>query len=323
VDLAFYLYPDGHGVIYNLTERGTLATRTNKNLSRPFADPQGALGVLAAILGRIAPGSIGQLAKGTSAGPSAEGVVRTLVSKTEGDEEALLERVDEFINLFNRLADHLEKIVGGFKKNARWNFLDFVDGAAQKNSVVNGVADELKDYGRLRNLITHSVRVRHMIIAAPTQAGLSRFRQIVQDIMHPKRLIPTFQKEVRCFSMLDPLVTALKYMAEGDFSQAVVRKEGRLHLLTAEGIGRWLERHANEGTVAGAAIKDTLRYEVPNNFMTMGQDCSVHEARQAFQIALNQRRPRLFAIIITSKGGPTEDPLGIATPWDLLGDAET
>jgi len=41
---------------------------------------------------------------------------------------------------------------------------------------------------------------------------------------------------------------------------------------------------------------------------------------EIFQRAIEQRKPRIYALLITEHGKATEHPLGIITPWDLLPD---
>jgi hypothetical protein len=51
----------------------------------------------------------------------------------------------------------------------------------------------------------------------------------------------------------------------------------------------------------------------------MARDETVDAAIFAFEHAIEEGIPRLQAILITNSGRPTETPIGIMTPWDLLG----
>jgi hypothetical protein len=97
-------------------------------------------------------------------------------------------------------------------------------------------------------------------------------------------------------------------------------QDGKLDLLTVEGVSRWLEEHVADGIldIESAAIKDALRHDLRDSSMIMARDQSVYEAAEVFAAAITQGRPRLYAIIITNTGKATEDALGIITPWDLL-----
>jgi hypothetical protein len=64
---------------------------------------------------------------------------------------------------------------------------------------------------------------------------------IAQVVLEPNPLIPTFATQVRCFSPADTLSGVLRFMREHDFSQVIVKgSNGRLTMLTVEGITKWL-----------------------------------------------------------------------------------
>ncbi len=44
----------------------------------------------------------------------------------------------------------------------------------------------------------------------------------------------------------------------------------------------------------------------------------VYDARHAFTHAIERKQPRIYAILVTQNGKPSERPLGIVIPWDLL-----
>ncbi len=119
--------------------------------------------------------------------------------------------------------------------------------------------------------------------------------------------------------ILHPLLT-LQHLREHDYSQVVVQTEGKLSLLTVEGIARWLEEQAQEDiiSVREAVIADAQRYEQAENVSIMSRNQTVHDAMEAFMLAIEQRRPRIYALLITEHGKAAESLLGIVTPWDLL-----
>jgi len=109
-------------------------------------------------------------------------------------------------------------------------------------------------------------------------------------------------------------------MEAGDLSQVVVRRDGDLTLLTAEGVSAWLRERTWDMSVnvRTARIADALERDVPSNSKVMSADRTVGDALAAFANAMRDGRPRLYAIIVTQHGRPTEEPLGIVTPWDLI-----
>jgi len=228
-----------------------------------------------------------------------------------------MSRAKGFIRSYNEIADYMRRLTG---LGMDASFSKLVDRAAEKNAAIRAEAVRLKDYSELRNAIVHHRTYPEEIIAEPSEEALARFRAVVHTVLSPKRLIPTFQRPVRCFLLSDPLAEVLKYMGQHDYSQIVLRGREGLSILTTEGIARWLERQALNDiiSITETSVANVHAHEEPEGFLVMGRECSTYDARQAFSDAIDQKRPRLFAVIITQTGKETEAPLGIVTPWDLL-----
>jgi len=229
-----------------------------------------------------------------------------------------MEKVEAFLTLYQKLDEYLRRNAGQARD---LSFAQRLDALAQKHPVLRRNAAKLKDYGDLRNALVHHRDPGGGWIAEPSERTLQEFEQIVQAILLPQKLIPRFQKlDIRLFSPQDPLVTALQHMRERDYSQVVVRIEGKLSLLTVEGIARWLEEQAQEDiiSVREAIITDAWRYEQAENVSIMNRDQTVYDAMEIFMLAIEQRKPRIYALLITEHGKATEGLQGIVTPWDLL-----
>jgi predicted transcriptional regulator len=229
-----------------------------------------------------------------------------------------MEKVEAFLTLYQKLDEYLRRNAGQARD---LSFAQRLDALAQKHPMLRRNAAKLKDYGDLRNALVHHRDPGGGWIAEPSERTLQEFEQIVQAILLPQKLIPRFQKlDIRLFSPQDPLVTALQHMREHDYSQVVVRIEGKLSLLTVEGIARWLEEQAQEDiiSVREAIIRDARRYEQAENVSIMSRDQTVNDAMEIFMLAIEQRKPRIYALLITERGKATERLQGIVTPWDLL-----
>ncbi len=227
-----------------------------------------------------------------------------------------MDRAQKFIELYNQLSERLTAITG---INRYETFSRLIELAAQKDAAIKYEAANLKKYGDLRNAIVHN----NETIAEPTELALSKFEATVKKVLSPKRLIPTFQKDIRLFSSDEPLISALKYMRGHDFSQVVVLVNDVLSLLTVEDIAKWLEQEAEEDIISikEATIRGILLHESRDSFEIMSRNQNIYDARDSFARTIEYNKPRLFAIIITANGKMTEKPLGILTPWDLLEDS--
>ncbi|GAC1629394.1 MAG: hypothetical protein NVS4B2_11470 [Chloroflexota bacterium] len=129
------------------------------------------------------------------------------------------------------------------------------------------------------------------------------------------------RKSVRCYAPGDPLTTVLADMAENRFSQVIVRGSDGLCCVTEEGITQWLAQWVERGkvTLTGVTVADVLEHELEEHFTVMGGAQTYRDALQAFEAAIRNGEPRLYAIILTETGDPMDEPIGFIVPEDLVG----
>ncbi len=181
-------------------------------------------------------------------------------------------------------------------------------------SCIGAWSSDLHDCKNLRNLLVHTARYPHEAYAEPSDWGLQRFRDIVDQVVHPVRLVPTFQRDLRVFRPEQPLPEALRHMDEKDYSQVVVKVDGGRHaLLSLEGVARWLAGTSKDGVaqLGAATVAEALAYEPHGTHIFLPRDATLEEARKAFEVARRERkRARVYAAIITESGVDTEAPHG-------------
>jgi CBS domain-containing protein len=227
-----------------------------------------------------------------------------------------MDRHATFIGLYNQLADHLIKLTGS---NEFERFYRLIDMAAERNTAVKLHAQQLKKYGDFRNVIEHN----NEFFDEPSEGTLARFQALAKNILSPEPLLPTFQKEVHCFTPSDTLGTVLGYMRTHDYSQAVVHTGEKLALLTLEGVARWLSQSSTDDHILlqTCTVEDVLHNEHDGSFGVLSRNHSIYDAKDAFARPLGSGKTRLHAVIITQNGKLAEKPLGLVTPWDILEDA--
>jgi hypothetical protein len=127
-------------------------------------------------------------------------------------------------------------------------------------------------------------------------------------------------QKLRKYLPHDLLSVALKDMAENDFSQVIVRDAHGLTLVTVQGVTQWLAQWVEVGrvTLIGVELQDVLEYEHVDNRLVMSGENTILEALGAFETAIKEGQPRLYAIIVTRDGDPTREPIAIITPEDLV-----
>jgi hypothetical protein len=229
-----------------------------------------------------------------------------------------VDRADEFIQLFNRVEHFLSLLV---RPEKSMGFAQLVEAASTLSAAVRANNVHLRQFAKLRNAIIHEADYPSHIVAIPSLEALLRFKVIVQEVVEPKALIPTFATQVRCFSLGDKLPEVLKFMRNHDFSQVIVRNsEERLSMLTVEGIAKWLadDVECNQNSVARATLDSILPLEPPGCFLIMSAEKTIFDATDAFTNSIHCKATRLYAIAITESGADSDEPIGFVTPWDLV-----
>ncbi len=235
-------------------------------------------------------------------------------------------RGEAFEAAFNVLDDALGERVAasGNARNGHLSFAEKVRLLKASDPVVRAYADDLLDYGELRNAIVHS-RGRNglRVIAEPVPEALAEFERIVQELTNPVSVISLSGGPPKHFHPNESLASALTHMRQHAFSQLVVKAgDEPLELLTETGIARWLEA-SDASALNGTTIANALRFEPPKSFTLVDRHASAHDVRERFQrLPKNAAEGRLQAVIVTEHGRASEKALGIITPWDLVKDGE-
>lgn len=129
-------------------------------------------------------------------------------------------------------------------------------------------------------------------------------------------LLPRYQRTIMVHDPYSGLREVLREMCKSDYSQAVVRVEGQLRLITRDGLGRQLADAWNDDyfDLKHPGIEDFLAYEPKGTMVVMTGDRTIAEARETL---MRLTTPRVFAIVVTDSGDDRGQPLGIVTPDDL------
>ena len=225
---------------------------------------------------------------------------------------------ERFLQAFGAIERHL-RMQTGLEKRAR--FYTLVDKGAEMNAAVRRFSDDLKEFADLRNAIVHERTDEH-VIAEPNDLAVRQIEHIQDLLEHPPRVIPIFQKQVHHMTTDDPIAVAAYLMRQHGFSQLpIYAADGFRGLLTTDDIARWLGECAPSGLVdlentTIARVLDCHCTENGENHQFVGRDATLFDVLEAFR-ACERCGSRLAAILITERGRPQEDLLGIVTIWDL------
>ena len=158
------------------------------------------------------------------------------------------------------------------------------------------------------------------IIAMPEE-NVSDFERMVGWIVQPRKLHQVFKGEVKVFDLSVLLPEVLTFMKENDYSQVVAKNEGgSLEVLTSEGITNWLRNNVDDDVISirETNLSDVIKSEPTETHQFVSQNSDVNELQEIFRKGNGKGMAPLFAAVITNDGKSTGQPVGIATPWDVM-----
>jgi len=228
---------------------------------------------------------------------------------------------ERFLRAYNRIDDYLRELLE--IDRSRYGFSSVVDQAAKRYSVVRRYADDLKEFGALRNAIVHDKEFPARIIADPRPEVVEAIERLAEIILDPPRVYPLFRREVRRLSWDDSITKPLRWIREYHYTQFPVFRERRFGgLLTSRCVAQWLADSVQNGGVDfdGVTVGDVLLHDEygGRRVAFVARDASWYDAAELFSPAREKRKARLEAILITESGREDEELLGIITPRDLL-----
>ena len=186
--------------------------------------------------------------------------------------------------------------------------------------IVRGLAAELRELAKARNLMVHAYRHNQRLVV-PHPDAVKRMAEIRKNLLKPASLGSLFKGEVVRCSPDDPVGTAAQRMLEKDYSQIPVCCGTVLSaLLTTDTIARWLAKSLARigGMTDEVPVKDVLNCTEAKepNYQLLDPDDTVIDALYWFETCRRNRR-RLDAILLTNERKPNNPIIGIITAFNI------
>lgn len=225
-------------------------------------------------------------------------------------------RTEDFMTRFNQVEQFLREMTDS-ERHVPFGAL--ISEAGDANAVVRHYARDLREYADLRNAVVHE-HPRGKVIAEITPEAFAEFESIVETITSPPAVFPRFQRDVRVFKESDPLMEAVEDLWREDYSQVIVRRNGKMTLLSYAGITRWMGKDVRDKTIDldGVTVGRALEFEKQGGIAFLPRHATIFDARELFQPLASKSNQRLRVIVITENGNPKDAPLGLLTASDIL-----
>jgi CBS domain-containing protein len=232
-----------------------------------------------------------------------------------------IDLVERFVSAYNELDSHFQEVLGD---GASRSFRSSVDFYARRHRWWRD-AELLRVCAGLRNILVHDKMSPYEYPCVPTQQLVRDLEAARDRLLHPRRAIPFFKRDVVTVQPSDSLAHVLKLVNGLKYSHFPVYEYADAAsapifkgVLTENGITRWLAEYvALESTLVELneqPVSEVLsREEDRTNFEFAPREETVEEIRHRFH-----ENTYLEAVLFTAHGRPQEKLLGIGTRWDIL-----
>lgn len=229
---------------------------------------------------------------------------------------------EEFLNEFNEIERYLriEYNDGRFSESGFMGTIYKIKGKNSNSLIANKANFEiLSQASQLRNIMVHNDDV-----ALPTDAFLKEFKQVVKQIIHPKRVTSVMRsiRNMITASLDDSVEDMVSLMKKNGYSNIPVVVDHKLKAVFTERTLFHYFMMKNDGVVhKGMKMKDLLEaMDLDNDptryFDFISKTLNIYEALEAFGRDFEKDR-ELEILFVTEHGLETEAILGIITIWDL------
>ena len=231
------------------------------------------------------------------------------------------EGIISFLAYFNEIDKHFDKILNeeGFspyneklKKIAEGNF--------SITSFVRKHIYQLKNFGELRNFITHGIKSNGETFATPTLAAIEKVRIYAEKITKPAKVLELFRKKVFQAKTSDPLKNILPEMKKYGYTNIPIYDE-RGHfegiLSDARLLYRLSDLLINEDYINLWLTKvEHIPLEFGwKDYLFISKQMSIFEVNELFTQS-KKSWERLSVLFITETGNPDEELQGMISAGD-------
>lgn len=183
--------------------------------------------------------------------------------------------------------------------------------------------ENLRQFAKLRNSISHESYLRGQPIADPRDDTVNKIEEILQLLIKPPLLIEALKNRGRpkVFTVEDPLSEFLELITVAAFSQAPVQTGKGYALVTTNAVARWFADHLVHKTTASpdTPLGEILNYAEPGDSLKTVKPTTT--AVQAINIFAGETEPQAeppTALLVLGKMGQAPQTLCSRSDLSLL-----
>jgi hypothetical protein len=231
---------------------------------------------------------------------------------------------EQFIEHYTVIEKYMRRVYGS--KGQYESFTQLISKAEKNNSIIKHYANDLREYGELRNAIIHNrAPNENTVIAEPHSFVVEKMEHIREMIENPKKVSDVMTKKVFIASIDDEIYETARSMYRNVYTHVPIYDDSSrfIGVLSESALLRWVGQLVSSGTVLStehkiSEMKDWLDESgnMFNDYEFVPKNMGVLDVRKRFEQALQEGR-RLGAIFVTKSGKKSEPVLGLITAWDF------
>lgn len=229
---------------------------------------------------------------------------------------------DRFINTYNELTEHMEKILNIHDYKSHVQMLSILN---RKNQTVAKFYDELRLFANLRNTIVHDSTSRYNPIAEPHKEAVERYEYIYNRIKNPPTALDICirAKDLIFASLDDRVIDCIKKMHENDISYIpIIDKNTIVGVFSGDAVFTYMRNNKTTVIDSNFTIMDlgeciSLDKHIDERFEYVRKFTKLDDIVYMFSQSIKGSK-RLGVIFVTENGRPHEKVLGMISPHNVI-----
>ncbi len=234
-----------------------------------------------------------------------------------------MNRVDEFIQIYNDLDREMRKLLNLDKRISHMKVLDIL---SKKNDFIARNIDSLKQYARLRNCLVHdTISGIQEPIAVPVQEVVEKYRSILNRLKNPLTVydICTHRSKMLVATPNSIVLDVMRSMEKLLISRVpIIENEKVIGVFNGNVLIYYLASKEKCSILNGATMNEMAQFtnlhaHRKEEFDFVHKNLNLYDAEKFFK-KRNKNNHKLIALFITSDGTREGRLLGLITEWDLF-----
>lgn len=221
-------------------------------------------------------------------------------------------------DLFLESFVQIEMFLKDLLKSPNVGFVQMVNMAAKSNALVAKYQADLTEFAQLRNAIVHNRFGENEPIAEPHPHIVAMIQKMEEHLLAPKKVLDICSPHVYTTVPDATLHQLLSVQNNKNYSAIPVYDNSRfVGVVHTRLYQRLLEDQRSVIDLKTLSVAMLLEYRLASDtILFVDKNTTVHDIYDHY-VTTHQKGKSIIAVILTSKGYPNEEPLGILTQADF------